>query len=133
MGSSLAKENADAFKVIPDPFNPHETIGVVKSLFPDISIIHGCVADSDGNTILSPPYFGSIWGARASRGGTIVTVEKIVPTEFIRKHSTLVKIPGYLVKYVCPVILGAHPQGLASDSIGWWKGIEKIMNLLSAL
>ena len=122
VGSSLAEENADAFKVIPNPFNPHETIGVVKSLFPDISIIHGCVADSDGNTILSPPYFGDIWGARASRGGTIVTVEKIVPTEFIRKHSTLVKLPGYLVKYVCPVIFGAHPQGLASHSIGLGEG-----------
>jgi len=122
IGSSLAEENVNAFKVIPDPFDPHETIGAVRSLFPDISIIHGCVADCDGNTILSPPYFSSIWGARASKGGAIVTVEKIVPTEFIRKHSSLVKLPGYLVRCVCPVFLGAHPQGLASDSIGVVEG-----------
>lgn len=134
VGSSLAEENAYAFRLIRDPFNPDETIGVVKSLFPDISIVHGCVADCDGNTILSPPYFGSIWGTRASRGGAIVTVEKIVPTEFIRKHSPLVKLPGYLVKYVCPVILGAHPQGLASSSIkvveGYREDYEFILNFV---
>jgi acyl CoA:acetate/3-ketoacid CoA transferase beta subunit/acyl CoA:acetate/3-ketoacid CoA transferase alpha subunit len=122
IGSSLAKENVNAFKVISDPFDPHETIGAVRSLFPDISIIHGCVADCDGNTILSPPYFSSIWGARASKGGAIVTVEKIIPTEFIRKHSSFVKLPGYLVRFVCPVFLGAHPQGLASDIMGVAEG-----------
>ena len=122
IGSSLADENDDAFKVILNPFDEKERIGIVKSLAPDISIIHGCVADGEGNTILAPPYFASIWGPRASKGGVIVTVEKIVPTEFIRKHSTLVKIPGYLVKYVCPVTLGAHPQGLAAESIGVVEG-----------
>ena len=122
IGSSLAEENANDFKVIPNPFNPQEATGVVKALFPDISIIHGCVADCDGNTILSPPYFGSIWGPRASKGGAIVTVEKIVPTNFIRKHNALVKLPGYLVKYVCPVVFGAHPQGLSSGGIGEVEG-----------
>jgi acyl CoA:acetate/3-ketoacid CoA transferase alpha subunit/acyl CoA:acetate/3-ketoacid CoA transferase beta subunit len=125
IGSSLAVENAKSFKVISNPFNSKETIGVVEALYPDISIIHGCVADHEGNTILSPPYFGSLWGARASKGGAIVTVERVVSTEFIRRHSALVKLPGYMVKYVCPVTLGAHPQGLPSDSIGVTKGYRE--------
>jgi acyl CoA:acetate/3-ketoacid CoA transferase beta subunit len=118
MESSLAEENADSFKVIGNPFDERETIGVVKSLVPDISIIHGCAADLEGNIILSPPYFASIWGPRASKGGVIATVEEIVSSEFMRRHSTLVKVPGYLVKFVCPVPFGAHPQGLAAESIG---------------
>jgi len=122
MESGLADENRDAFKVMANPFDEREGIGIVRPLAPDISIIHGCVADGEGNTILSPPYFASIWGPRASKGGVIVTVEKIVPTEFIRKHSPLVKIPGFLVNYVCPVPLGAHPQGLAAGSIGLVEG-----------
>lgn len=136
MGSSLADENADTFKVITNPFDEKSRIGIVKSFVPDVSIIHGCVADKDGNTILSPPYFASIWGPRASRGGVIVTVEKIVSTEFIRKHSPLVKIPGYLVRFVCPVAFGAHPQGLAANSIGvvdgYGEDYEFILSFLNA-
>lgn len=118
VGSSLAEENRDSFAMIGDPFDREASIGAVRSLSPDLSIIHGCVADQEGNTLLSPPYFASLWGAKASRGGVIVTVERIVPTAFIRKHSALVRLPGYLVTYVCPVKLGAHPQGLSAESIG---------------
>ena len=117
-GSSLEEENSDSYKVLPNPFEKAETTAVVRALVPDLSIIHGCVADLEGNTILAPPYFAGTWGPRASRNGVIVTVEKIVPTEFIRQHSTLVKIPGFLVKAVCQVPFGAHPQGLGADSIG---------------
>ncbi|MBW2000760.1 MAG: hypothetical protein JRJ29_22710, partial [Deltaproteobacteria bacterium] len=118
MDSSLCKENSHAFKVISDPFGERADMGVVKALNPDVSIIHGCVADREGNTILAPPYFTSIWGPRASRGGVIVTVERIVSSEFIRRHNSLVKLPGFLVRFVCEVPLGAHPQGLASETVG---------------
>ena len=118
MGTTVAEENAHAFKIMPDPFDEKKDIGVVKALNPDISLVHGCAADCEGNTILSPPYFASLWGPKASSGGVIVTVEKIVPAEFIRRHSALVKIPGHIVKFVCPVPFGSHPQGLASESIG---------------
>lgn len=122
VGTSLAEENAAAFKVMDDPFDAKSKMGVVKSLAPDVSIIHGCVADREGNTILAPPYFGSIWGPRASRDGVVVTVEKIVPPEFIRNHSALVKIPEHMVKFVCPVPFGAHPQGLAAETTGVVEG-----------
>jgi acyl CoA:acetate/3-ketoacid CoA transferase alpha subunit/acyl CoA:acetate/3-ketoacid CoA transferase beta subunit len=117
-GSSLEEENGDSYKVLPNPFQKTETTAVVRALVPDVSIIHGCAADPEGNTILAPPYFASTWGPRASRNGVIVTVEKIVSTEFVRRRSTMVKIPGFLVKAVCLVPFGAHPQGLAADSIG---------------
>jgi len=122
MGSSLADENQGSFAMMRDPFDAEASIGVVKALSPDISIIHGCVADCEGNTILSPPYFSSLWGSRASKGGVIVTVEKIVPPEVIRKYAALVKIPGHLVRCVCPVSFGSHPQGLAAESVGVAEG-----------
>jgi acyl CoA:acetate/3-ketoacid CoA transferase beta subunit/acyl CoA:acetate/3-ketoacid CoA transferase alpha subunit len=118
VGTTLGEEKRDAFKMMENPFEEGEKIGIVKALFPDISFTHGCVADSDGNVILAPPFFTSIWGPRASKGGVVATVEKIVPSEFIRSHNTLVKIPGSLVKFLCSVSLGSHPQGLAAESIG---------------
>jgi acyl CoA:acetate/3-ketoacid CoA transferase alpha subunit/acyl CoA:acetate/3-ketoacid CoA transferase beta subunit len=118
VGTSLAEENAGLFTIIDNPFDKKEKTGVVKSLEPDISLIHGLAADKYGNTILVPQFFTSLWGARASKNGVIVTVEKLVSTEYIREHSHLVKIPGYFVRSVSVVPFGAHPQGCASEALG---------------
>jgi len=125
MGTSLAEENADSFQIVNDPFDGKTKQGVVRALEPDISLIHGCVADTYGNTILTPPYFTSLWGPRASKNGVIVTVEKLVSSEFIREHSSLVKIPGYLVRSVSVVPFGAHPQGSAGKAVGIDEGYSE--------
>ena len=117
VGTDLAKENAASFRLIDDPFQEGRKEGVVEALIPDLSITAGCVADPYGNTILATPYFSSIWGPRASRDGVIVTVDKLVSAEFIRRHSNLVRIPGYLVKAVCVVPFAAHPQGLMAQGV----------------
>lgn len=122
IGTSLAEENAESFQIISDPFDDKADIGVVRAIEPDISFVHGCVADCYGNTILAAPYFTSIWGSRASKNGVIVTVEKLVSPEFIRKHSSLVKIPGYLVKSISVVPFGAHPQCSTGEAIGIDRG-----------
>lgn len=119
LDSSMAIENHDSFLAINDPFGSGTKIGLVKALNPDIAIVHGWAADRYGNTIGVPLSSQAItdhnmWGARASKNGVIVTVEKIVTTEFIRKYSSLVTLPGYLVKSVCQVPWGAHPQGMFS-------------------
>jgi acyl CoA:acetate/3-ketoacid CoA transferase alpha subunit/acyl CoA:acetate/3-ketoacid CoA transferase beta subunit len=119
IGSSMAKSNKDAFTVIDDPFVSGKKIGLLKALNPDISIVHGVAADREGNTILTAPYSESLWGAKASVGGVLVTVEKIVSTDFIRRYSHLVKIPAYMVKSVSLEPLGAHPGGV------WNQGIEE--------
>jgi hypothetical protein len=59
---------------------------------------------------LGPDVFGA-WG---SKNGVIVSAEKIVPTEYIRRHSHLVRIPSYMVKAVCEVPYGAHPGGMTN-------------------
>lgn len=116
-GSSMAEENSNYFKIIDNPFAEGERIGLVKALNPDVSLVHGLAADSYGNTLVAPPYEESLWGPKASRNGVVVTVEKIVSTDFIRRHSYWAKIPGYLVNSVAVAPFGAHPLGLTSHGI----------------
>jgi acyl CoA:acetate/3-ketoacid CoA transferase alpha subunit len=116
IGSSLADDNKHAFKVVEDVFGSGEKIGLIKSICPDISIIHGWAADSMGNVILPGPPRDA-WAAKASRKGIIVCVEKLVGEDFIRNHSLLVKIPGSLVNAVCVAPRGAHPQNMNAQSI----------------
>lgn len=123
IGSSLAQENSHSFKVVDDPFGTGEKIGVIKALNPDISIIHGWAADYHGNLIMAAPPRDA-WGAKASRNGIIVTVEKLVSEDFIRKHSMLVKIPGSLVNAVCVAPRGAHPQNLNAQNLPEFEGYD---------
>ena len=116
LDSTMAQENRDSFMEMDDPFGRDEKFGVVKSLNADISMVHGWAADPHGNLILGPAILSGEgeWGALGSQKGIIATVEKIVSTEFIREHSSLVNIPAYFVKSVSVVPFGAHPLGLAS-------------------
>jgi acyl CoA:acetate/3-ketoacid CoA transferase alpha subunit len=114
VGSSMEEENKDSFKVISNPFNPKEKIGLIKELRPDIAMIHGIAADRCGNLILTYPLSGDVFGAWGAKNGVIISAEKIVSTEYIRKHSHLVRIPSYMVKAVCEVPYGAHPGGLTN-------------------
>jgi len=130
VGTGMADENPDMFRLIKDPFDSDETIGVVKALIPDISIVHGCVADQYGNTILPLPYGDAIWGPRASRKGVIVTVENVVSTDFIREHSGLVTLPGHLVNAVCWTPFGAHPLGIANPHLEGFEPYEADFDFL---
>ena len=111
-GSSMEEENKnDLCKVkLPDG----REIGMARALRPDLTFIHGQAADPEGNVLMCPPYGEGIYGAMASRGGVIASVEQVVSPEFIRSHSSLVRIPSAVVKAVCPTELGAHPGGLSN-------------------
>jgi acyl CoA:acetate/3-ketoacid CoA transferase alpha subunit/acyl CoA:acetate/3-ketoacid CoA transferase beta subunit len=119
IGSSMAIENKESFLVVDDPFGNKEQFALVKALNPSIAVVHGLASDCYGNTIIAPsPATGhAAWGAKASKGGIIVTVERLVPTNSIRKYAALVKIPGYMVKAVAVTPFGAHPQGLINCGI----------------
>jgi acyl CoA:acetate/3-ketoacid CoA transferase beta subunit len=114
VGSSMEEDNKDSFKVIPNPFNPKEKIGLMKELRPDIAMLHGVAADRCGNLIMTYPLGADVFGAWGSKNGVIVSAEKIAPTEYIRKHAHLVRIPSYMVKAVCEVPYGAHPGGMTN-------------------
>ncbi len=121
-GSTMEWENRESFLQLEDPFGTGEKSGVLRSLNPDISLAHGWAADPEGNTILGTPYSGNCYGALAARHGVIVTVEKVVDADTIRRFSFMTKIPGYAVKAVCPVPFGAHPTGLHSLGLPDFEG-----------
>jgi acyl CoA:acetate/3-ketoacid CoA transferase beta subunit/acyl CoA:acetate/3-ketoacid CoA transferase alpha subunit len=112
IGSNMAQENQEDFKLIDDPFEREGKSGILKALIPDISVLHGLAADPYGNTIILPPYGTLPWGAMASRKGVLVTVERLMSTDFIREHSHFVILPGHFVKSVSVVPFGAHPHGV---------------------
>jgi acyl CoA:acetate/3-ketoacid CoA transferase alpha subunit len=112
VGSSMEEENKESFTVIDDPFVPGEKIGLMRALRPDIALVHGAAADRCGNTIITYPLGADVFGAWGAKQGVIVSAEKIVPTEYIRSHSHLVRIPSYMVRAVCEAPYGAHPAGM---------------------
>lgn len=120
--SSMAAENSDSFCTMEDPFGSGNSLHLVKALMPDISLVHGWAADPDGNTILAAPYHGNFYGPFAAKEGVIVTVEKVVDTQFIQRHSYLTRIPSYLVRAVCPAPFGAHPTGMHPLGIAEFEG-----------
>lgn len=133
-GSSIAEENEERklYKKIADPFNGEE-VGVIKPLKPDIAMMHAYCADPAGNAIpiLSPTE--EAYGAFASREGVILSVEKIVTTEYLRKHSLNVKVPANIVKCVIEAPFGMHPYGCRGhDGKGYGEDVEFAKELQTA-
>ncbi|MHA1431162.1 MAG: CoA-transferase [Candidatus Freyarchaeota archaeon] len=124
IGSTMEAELKSEFLVIEDPFGSGEKIGLVSAVKPDLTIMHAWCADPNGNTIVGLPMSERAYGAFASRNGVIVTVEKIVSTDFIRKNAPLVDVPGHIVKAVCETPFGAHPFSLyAPDGSSYYQDI----------
>jgi acyl CoA:acetate/3-ketoacid CoA transferase alpha subunit/acyl CoA:acetate/3-ketoacid CoA transferase beta subunit len=131
--SSMALDNKESFQEIDDPFGGEAKVGIVKAINPDISVVHGCVADEQGNTILPVPYGDDLWGPLASSNGVLVTVDKVVPADFIKKYAALVKIPGHIVRAVSVAPLGLHPFSLANPGISDFSAYEADTEFLKDL
>jgi glutaconate CoA-transferase subunit A len=85
---------------------------VIKAIVPDVGIIHVQRCDEDGNA----QRWGSMGvdpeGINASRT-VIITTEKIVDSDVIRRDPNRTIIPGFRVSAVVEVPWGAHPMHLA--------------------
>ncbi len=122
IGSSMAEENMQDFTVLDSPFGDGGKSALMKPLRPDVTFVHGLAADRSGNTILPYPLSIDAFGAWAAREAVIVSVEHVVPTDYIRSHAHLVRVPSYMVKSVCEVPWGAHPGGLPNCGIPQYEG-----------
>jgi acyl CoA:acetate/3-ketoacid CoA transferase alpha subunit len=118
-GSSLGLEAARAgtFVEVSDPFDPDRRLGLLRGYQPDLAIAHVWAADRAGNAIAFPPYAEGVWGALAAREGVLLTAEQIVPTDAIRQHAHLVRIPAEVVAAVCHAPYGSHPIGLYARGV----------------
>jgi glutaconate CoA-transferase subunit A len=78
------------------------------ALYPDISVIHVHEADIYGNAIIRGILISDDDLARASKR-VIITTERLISNEEIRRDPTRTSIPFYLVDAVCEVPYGAYP------------------------
>ncbi|MCU1463125.1 MAG: putative glutaconate CoA-transferase [Acidimicrobiales bacterium] len=104
-GSSMAA-NADFHEVD----TPAGRVGLVTALQPDVAIMHGVVADRDGNVAVNAPLLEGVWGALAAKRGVVATVERIV--DDLTHVADRVVIPSHRVLAVVEAPFGAHPGGL---------------------
>lgn len=104
-GDLLVKN--DYFVVVEDPFSG-EPITLVKSIVPDVAIIHVQECDEKGNAIIYGPKFEDNLISRAAKK-VIITTEQIVSESTIKLKADRIDIPGFLVEAVVHVPNGAAP------------------------
>lgn len=98
---------------------------------PDVVVVHGLAADEFGNVVVPSfrnlPQSLDLTLARCC-DKVIVTVERIVSDNFIRRHARLIEIPSARVSAVIVTPFGAHPNSMlgryASDDQHWDLYVE---------
>ena len=104
LGTSLPEVNPD-LRLFNDPITGRPLVAV-PPLQPDVALIHAAVADAYGNV----QFVGSGMGDRAHHRAavtTIVTVERVVPNEEIRKNPLATAV--WNVDAVVRAPYGSHP------------------------
>ena len=110
IGSEMPKYNKNITSM-KCPFTG-ETIGAIRAINPDVGIIHVQRADADGNAQKWGTMGVDTEGINASRK-VIVTTEKIVASDVIRRDANRTIIPAFRVSAVVEQPFGAHPMHLA--------------------
>ncbi|MXN54130.1 hypothetical protein GR158_23810 [Shinella sp. AETb1-6] len=109
-GSDLAKVNPEQIRTVDCPFTG-EKLQAIAAAEPEFTIIHGYAGDKYGNVqwpvVRDTDDMDQSMAAGARR--LIVTVEKIVPHDEIKKQPSLTYIPGNWVEAIVEVPYGAHP------------------------
>jgi glutaconate CoA-transferase, subunit A len=110
LGSDVARHNPEQIREMTCPFSgkPLHAIAAAKS---DFTIVHGYVGDRYGNVqwpiVRDSDDIDQMIASSAKR--LIVTVEKIIPHEEIKRRPTLTYIPGNWVEAIVEAPYGAHP------------------------
>ena len=110
IGSDLPRYNKN-ITTVESPFTG-EKVGAIRALVPDVGIIHVQRASAEGNAQKWGTMGVDQEGINASRT-VIVTTEKIVDCETIRRDPNRTIIPAFRVSAVVEQPWGAHPMHLA--------------------
>jgi glutaconate CoA-transferase subunit A len=125
IGSDLVKlhEKLGDWKVIKDPFN-NEEILVVKAIRPDVAIIHVNYSDEYGNAVIEGPRYEDEIKIRAAKR-VIITAERIVPTDYLRKYECPLSSTTIHVSAVVYAPGGAWPTAMYNCYEADYKAIEE--------
>jgi glutaconate CoA-transferase subunit A len=99
-----------AARVVECPFTG-ERLAVVPALYPDVSAIHVHEADRFGNCRIRGTTVADLDLARASQR-LIITCERLIPNEEIRRDPSQTVIPFLCVDAVCEVPYGSYPGNM---------------------
>ncbi|WP_407272697.1 CoA transferase subunit A [Radiobacillus sp. PE A8.2] len=100
-------EHNDYFVVVEDPFGG-EPVTLVRSIVPDVAVIHVQECDEKGNARITGPKYEDLLMTRAANK-VIVTTEQIVSPSKTKLNRELIDIPGFLVDAVVHTPKGASP------------------------
>jgi 3-oxoacid CoA-transferase subunit A/glutaconate CoA-transferase subunit A len=99
-------------KVVKDPFSG-KPINLIPAAYPDVAFIHVHRCDMYGNAQIDGTAVEDIELSRCARR-LILTTEKIVDNELIRREPCQTKIPFFVVDAVVEVPYGSHPCEMPS-------------------
>lgn len=118
-----------AIKVVVDPFTGAK-VGLYPALYPDVAMIHVHEADIYGNARIRGNVIADDDLARAAKR-LIITTERLVPHDEIRREPDRTIIPFYLVDAVVEAPYGSFPGNMPyeyySDEahLRKWLAVEK--------
>lgn len=109
IGTDLVALNPDNLRLLDDPFGGPPVLAC-RALVPDVALIHAHRADRFGNVQYEPTVLWPDIGImpKAARR-VIVTAERIVDSEVLRRNPDRTLLPGFMVDAVVEVPYGAHP------------------------
>lgn len=118
-----------AAKEINCPFTGEKYLAL-PALYPDAAAIHVHEADRYGNCRIKGVNVADSDLARAAHK-LIITCERLIPNEEIRRDPTQTAIPFYCVDAVCEVPFGSYPGNMAyeyfsdEDHLRKWLEVEE--------
>ena len=116
-------------KVIECPYTGEKLVAV-PALYPDVAAIHVHEADRFGNCRFTGTSVADIDLARAAKR-LIITCERLVPHEEMRRDPHRTLIPFFCVDAVCEVPFGSYPGNMPGeyfsdeDHLKLWCEVEK--------
>ncbi|MFC1591574.1 CoA transferase subunit A [Thermodesulfobacteriota bacterium] len=118
-----------AAKEIKCPFTDKK-LAAMPALYPDVALIHVHESDPHGNCRIKGIAVADLELARASKR-VIITTERIISNDQIRKHPEATMIPSLCVDAVCEVKYGSYPGNMAGEyfsdeeHLGKWLEVEE--------
>ena len=125
-----------AAKVVTCPFTGEKLLAL-PALFPDVAVIHVHEADRYGNCRIRGTTVADLDLARAAKR-LIITCERLIPHEEVRREPTRTVIPFLCVDAVCEVPFGSYPGNMPyeyfsdEEHLARWLEVEKDLTAFRA-
>ena len=116
-------------KIVACPFTG-KRLTLLPALYPDVGIIHVHEADVYGNARIRGILIMDGDLSKAAKH-LIITTERLISNDEIRRDPTITSIPFYLVDAVCEVRYGAYPGTMAyeyfsdEEHLREWLSVQK--------